>query len=94
MEKEDHSFLVPTKEAFSSLRKVTLSKNHSDGFINGVKYSLSSPELSGLLEGERVRVFGEDGSFLGIADCDNEKNVLRIVKLFKINETNNKEVKK
>lgn len=85
----DESFLIPASEAFKSLKKVTLSKKHSDGFINGVKYSLDSPELKHLLAGERVAVYGFDDSFLGVADCDGEKRVLRIVKLFKINETNN-----
>ncbi|MEG1994132.1 MAG: tRNA pseudouridine(55) synthase TruB [Oscillospiraceae bacterium] len=75
--------LIPVEKAFVSLRKTVLDKRQSQGFINGVKYSLDNISQS-LEPNEKTAVYSYDGEFLGIGLADSEDNILRICKLFKI----------
>lgn len=74
--------LIPTDRLFAALPKLELSEKQTALYNNGVKLSLG--QLSGLVsEQEAYRVYGADGTFLGTANADYAKNLLRIGKNFK-----------
>ena len=78
--------LVPVEQAFTSLPKVMLYDKQEGMYRNGVKLDLGrikdfpyeAPQVG------EVRVYGEQGGFLGISCPDWETKELRLKKLFSI----------
>ncbi|MBE6844239.1 MAG: tRNA pseudouridine(55) synthase TruB [Ruminococcus sp.] len=70
--------IKPVESLFGSLPKLYLSEKKTGMYKNGVKLILDRlPIESGQ---ERVRVYGADRRFIGIAQTDREENVLRVLK--------------
>ncbi|MBQ8435789.1 MAG: tRNA pseudouridine(55) synthase TruB [Oscillospiraceae bacterium] len=70
--------IKPVESLFGSLPELYLSEKKTGMYKNGVKLILDRlPIESGQ---ERVRVYGADRRFIGIAQTDREENVLRVLK--------------
>lgn len=68
----------PVEKMFLTLPEIKLSEKKTTMYKNGVKLMLERliiPENA-----EKLRVYGFDGEFIGIAKPDREENVLRVLK--------------
>lgn len=74
---ETEGLLIPTERAFLALPALHLNDDQTRRFQNGVKLALDLSD-----EGD-VRVYGHDGSFLGIGTGESSTGKLRVKKFFK-----------
>ncbi|MBP0966881.1 MAG: tRNA pseudouridine(55) synthase TruB [Oscillospiraceae bacterium] len=73
------SLIVPTDRLFSVLPELRLSEAQTRLYKNGVR--LDPARVQGITaEASRYRVYGADGTFLGLADADREAGCLRVYK--------------
>ena len=71
--------LIPTDSLFAAYPALHLTAKQTVRYANGVKLSLNG--LYGLTGiGERCRVYGADGQFLGLGQTDAEAGCLRVFK--------------
>ena len=68
----------PVEKMFETLPPLYLSEKKTKMYKNGVKLMLD--RLPVKPEQERLRVYGSDESFIGIAQADRVDNVLRVLK--------------
>ncbi|MBR6791319.1 MAG: tRNA pseudouridine(55) synthase TruB, partial [Oscillospiraceae bacterium] len=72
--------ILPVERMFLDLPECPLNEIQTRMFLNGVRLDLGRlirKDLSG-----RVRVYGSDGTFLGLADADRETMELKLKKFF------------
>ena len=76
-------FLYPIDKVFSEYRAVRLNPHQEKLYRNGIRLDLERVKnaQSGI-NGEKFRVFGADGTFIGTAYADTEAKELRIDKNF------------
>jgi len=77
--------ILPTEILFPEYRKAAVSAAQAVRFRNGGALDLGRiPALRGqpVPSGERIRVYGPDGGFLGLGACSPDTSELRILKLF------------
>lgn len=72
------SLIIPTERIFSHLPKIKLTENQTKMYKNGVK--LTFEELSLQDVQDTYAMFSNEDIFLGIANADFQKNILRIGK--------------
>ncbi len=78
------TFLRPVESLFEDYPAVTVSPAQASRFCNGGALSmdrLRMPRIT-LVPGDRLRIYGGNGRFLGLAKADLERGELRFLKLF------------
>lgn len=68
----------PVEKLFETLPEIKLSEKKTVMYKNGVKLRLEGLNLP--INDGRIRIYGFDGKFIGIAQTDTKENVLRILK--------------
>lgn len=72
--------LIPTDKVFEKYPSLTVTQPQSVRFSNGGELSLDRLRTS--LEDGYARVYSPDGVFLGIGQADNEKNELKVKRVY------------
>lgn len=72
--------LLPIDRVFDVYPEIRLNRVQTEKFINGVRLDLN--RVYHKQSAGYHRVYGNDGRFLGLASLDNEKNILKIEKMF------------
>lgn len=70
--------IKPVEKMFLTLPQIKLSEKKTTMYKNGVKLMLERINIPE--NAEKLRVYGFDGEFIGIAKPDREENVLRVLK--------------
>lgn len=70
--------IKPVEKMFLTLPQIKLSEKKTTMYKNGVKLMLERMNIPE--NAEKLRVYGFDGEFIGIAKPDREENVLRVLK--------------
>lgn len=74
-ENNDFSFLTPLPNVMSEYKKLVLAENNAKRLRYGIKFSVAGTNL-----GECYRIFDENGDFLAIGKCGEER--MEILKTF------------
>lgn len=83
---EIESLLLPVDSLFEGCPPLRVSENQSKRFKNGGALDISRTALRNTPpgDGERLRIYSADGTFLGLGKYDGESRMIKIYKLFSI----------